>query len=300
MDGIWIHAYKYEYGYDSAGRKSSKVDSRWNVASTCPDSQNPGFIKTNTKVYAFLSDTNINGEEWLMFYSSADTNFTSELTYLGNIIEKDGHVQLMEVDKSIRTIYNFNLSVGDEVTYDFVSGSEILQIENIDSIFIDGEYLKRFHFSEPAASPYFLKEIWIEGIGSVHGPLFPVEPTLFSSELPDSTNLSCYQVANAVLWHNSYYETCYVSNNLSIRDEDKDWIRIFPNPVNDVLNISLPENINGKATISILDILGKEIQKTSFAAVSELSISTTSLASGIYFIKLKLDAEVYVKKILRR
>ena len=91
-----------------------------------------------------------------------------------------------------------------------------------------------------------------------------------------------------------------MSNNLSIRDEDKDWIRIFPNPVNDVLNISLPENINGKATISILDILGKEIQKTSFAAVSELSISTTSLASGIYFIKLKLDAEVYVKKILRR
>jgi hypothetical protein len=43
-----------------------------------------------------------------------------------------------------------------------------------------------------------MDEIWIEGIGSIHGPLSPHNPRKFSEEIPDSLMLTCTCVNNPI------------------------------------------------------------------------------------------------------
>ncbi|MDZ7777868.1 MAG: hypothetical protein U5L09_20765 [Bacteroidales bacterium] len=70
----------------------------WNVASTYPNAnpENPDFVETTTTVYGFIGDTLIGSELWLKFYSTLDSNFMNDFTYLGNFREENGFVFFMD------------------------------------------------------------------------------------------------------------------------------------------------------------------------------------------------------------
>jgi hypothetical protein len=62
---------------------------------------------------------------------------------------------------------------------------------------------------------------------------------------------------------------------------------IYPNPSSNKVSITIPENITGKITISIIDIYGKLISQTSEIAkegTQELDVS--ALPVGIYFLRV--------------
>ncbi len=66
------------------------------------------------------------------------------------------------------------------------------------TIELDNTPYNVYHFDEPLWLENFfsyLNEMWIEGIGSIHGPLFPhKKPRRFSNEVPmtgDSLILTC-------------------------------------------------------------------------------------------------------------
>ena len=268
----------------------------WNVAHSYPNSnsENPNFIETKTKVYGFVGDTLIDGQTWLKLYDSPDSTFSSKLTYLGNLKEESGIVLFMDTLDAIDTLYNFNLQVGDSVLYDFGTVSSYLQIESIDSIEIDGEYHKRFHFEEPNYSPMVLSEMWIEGIGSIHGPLFPKYPQLFETEQPDSLDLICYKLDESVVWNNDSYESCYINIVLSTRVLKKTQMQIYPNPVSDVLCI----RSNNKHKIQAVSIFNMEgiLIKTFYDKFTELNIK--NIASGLYIVKIQSEEKEFCKKIL--
>ena len=273
----------------------------WNVARTFPNAnpQNPNFVETTTKVYGFIGDTLIGSETWEKFYSTPDSNFLSNFTYLGNLREENGTVIFMDTVYSIDTIYNFNLQTGDSVFYDFGFGTNYLQVETIDSIEINGEYHKRFHFEEPNYPPMFLSEIWIEGIGSIHGPLFPKYPGVFSDEIPDSLKLTCYKVDNSVIWSNPFYENCYVSIILSTSEIIESHLKIFPNPVKNELRIEIPKNESGNYVISIFDLFGKTISKKTYNKTEIIEINMTSLKNSFYILQIEFDNKIYRQKFVK-
>jgi hypothetical protein len=65
---------------------------------------------------------------------------------------------------------------------------------------------------------------------------------------------------------------------------------VYPNPVkSDWMKIKVPpENLNSEFQVSILDITGRNIQKTDLVTLNnELEINTKGLKAGIYFIKIQ-------------
>ena len=97
-----------------------------------------------------------------------------------------------------------------------------------------------------------------------------------------------------------------VSENLSIEDtvivEETYKLKVWPNPVSDVLNIAIPESvINESVSYQIYDITGKVILKGIEASSYSIEIPVYELSKGVYFIeiesdKLKKTTNKFVKK----
>lgn len=63
-------------------------------------------------------------------------------------------------------------------------------------------------------------------------------------------------------------------------------LAIYPTPVNNLLNISLPDSINTlKATIQLIDIYGKVVKKITTVSKSN-TIPMSSLPSGMYLVEI--------------
>lgn len=73
---------------------------------------------------------------------------------------------------------------------------------------------------------------------------------------------------------------------------DFEAVNVYPNPVNDMLYI---ENVDGLETITILDVVGKEIA-TFTQPEGNLSFETTRLEAGVYIVQM-VDFEGNIKNI---
>lgn len=274
---------------------------KWYVSESYPHANisNPNFIETRTHVYGFKGDSIINNEKWFKFFGTQDSSFISNLNFLGLIKENRNYV-IFKNDSTIDTIYNFSLNKGDSVLYNFYSESKYIHVIKIDSIFLNGNYHKQFYFDSPVFFPYALNEMWIEGIGSIHGPLFPADPRFFVTDMPDSLDLTCYLKDNQIIWHNPHYKNCYLRVVLSLQTFKSNTIKIFPNPVKNELNIQVPEH-NGKTyKISIIDISGKLLIQKIFSN-QEINIGTSKLLkNNLYILKIENGNEIYRYKFTKQ
>ncbi|MCF8302857.1 MAG: T9SS type A sorting domain-containing protein [Bacteroidales bacterium] len=278
-------------------------EAKWNVAATYPNAnpQNPNFVETSTLVYGYLGDTLINNQLWLKIYSTPDSAFLENHTYLGNIREGNERILFMNAEAQIDTVYDFNLSIGDSVFYEFETGqAQYLEIQHVDSIIIKGEYHKRFHFQIPDFPPLELDEVWIEGLGSVHGPLFPANPQLFSSEVPDSTNLTCFELEQAMYWNNPFYEQCYISIILSAPNFAGNSFKIYPNPVEKRLRIEFQDDKEVNGRLYIYDFTGKIVYSSVLNKERFQYVNTSLLKQGIYLLEINTGSTLYRNKLIKR
>ncbi|MEO6903731.1 MAG: hypothetical protein ABI315_11385 [Bacteroidia bacterium] len=86
-----------------------------------------------------------------------------------------------------------------------------------------------------------MNEIWIEGIGSIHGPLFPIDPCKFLTEIPDSMMLTCTNVNTQKFWHHPSYKSCYMNIVLDTKNIEDTKLTTFPNPFTTNFQLTLQE-----------------------------------------------------------
>ena len=77
--------------------------------------------------------------------------------------------------------------------------------------------------------------------------------------------------------------------------EDNLGLRVFPNPANEVINISLNKEVS--ATITLLDVSGKVVRTQALNGIST-SINTASLNSGVYFVTINDGTSVSTQKVV--
>jgi len=276
------------------------LDSKWNVAKTYPaaNQQNPNFVATTTTVYGFQGDTIINSEQWFKIYSSNDSLFQNDLVYRGLIRADNSKVFYLDTLNQIDTLYNFSLNVGDSVLFDLYGMyPEWLQVVNVDSIQISGNYYKRLKFAEPTIQAFDeLNEIWIEGIGSIHGPLFPNFPVKFSQEIPDSMLVTCTFSNNQQVWQHPTYPSCYVNIVLSVDPLELLDFKIYPNPFTNKIHI---ENIGlQQYELTILNRLGQTIKQIQVNNKNQ-TIDLTELKTGIYLLRINDREIIKTMKIIK-
>ena len=277
------------------------LDTKWNVAKTYPaaNQQNPNFVATTTTVYGFQGDTLINSEQWFKLYSSSDSLFQTNLSYRGLLREENNKVFYLDTLNQLDTLYDFSLNVGDSVLFDLYGMyPEWLQVINVDSIQINGDYYKRLKFAEPTINAFDeLNEFWIEGIGSIHGPLFPNFPVKFSQEIPDSMLVTCTYSNNQQVWQHQSYPNCYVNIVLSVDKLKLFDFKIYPNPFTDRIQI---ENIGlQQYELTIVNSIGQTIKRTQVNGDTQI-IDLTELQVGIYFLRIENKLNARTMKIIKK
>lgn len=277
----------------------SYQDSKWHVAKsyTAATQEHPSFVATTTKVFGIQGDSIIGGDTWSKIYSTSDSLFQSNLAFEGLTKVENDLILYKNGTNPIDTLYDFTLVVGDSVLYDFGFFTSWIHVEEIQTIQINSENYRRFIFTEPTGPTAFdhLSEEWIEGIGSVHGPLFPFLPRKFSGEIPDALLLSCSFSNNQDYFNHPNYQDCYVNITLGIENQEEINLNIYPNPVSSILTIESDQKING--TITIYDVNGKLI-KTVKDYGNTIIIDVSAFENGIYFLNFEIGDQLIVKRFL--
>ncbi|GAA4281135.1 T9SS type A sorting domain-containing protein [Gaetbulibacter aestuarii] len=86
-----------------------------------------------------------------------------------------------------------------------------------------------------------------------------------------------------------------VGSTLAKQEFEVNTIKLYPNPTNDILKISLKTSSN-KITYDVFDIRGQKI----FQVISsEKQLNVSNLTAGLYIIKVTTDERVFVGKFLK-
>jgi len=80
---------------------------------------------------------------------------------------------------------------------------------------------------------------------------------------------------------------------------DETNLKLYPNPVVDVLNLSLGSNNDKSIEISIIDLFGKIAFQTNSIGDKNISINLVSLTKGIYLCRIKSGDYVVIKNFLK-
>lgn len=262
--------------------------------------QNPNFVATTTTIYGFQGDTLIGNLSWNKLYSTKDSLFLSNLSYIGLIRSENDRIFYLDTLNQIDTLYDFNLNIGDSVLYNFYGNyPEKISLIQIDSIVINAQFYKRFKFAEPVEINSFdvLSEIWIEGIGSIHGPVFPNLPRKFSQEWPDSVILTCSFSNNQPVWQNPSYNNCYLDIVLNANNESKNICDIYPNPFNDKIFITGGNKNNYE--LVIINGIGQELIRKKLSSETE-SVDLSIFKDGIYFFIMESYENRFTRKMIKK
>lgn len=113
-----------------------------------------------------------------------------------------------------------------------------------------------------------------------------------------SNTAGIYFDFNPVIVTNTFL-TQFVATMAVYEFENTDFI-FYPNPVQDVLNVTLKNNANSIDHIEVYDALGKSMLRKK-ATLNTSSIDLTLLASGLYFIEVTTSNQLKViKKLMRK
>lgn len=121
----------------------------------------------------------------------------------------------------------------------------------------------------------------------------PIDPTPYSFQ--DDATLGAIDFFSASATHSAYYDDFLFDNSLSVEEFSLDSFSVYPNPVNDILNINSRANVN---SITIYNVLGKTILESTPNKISP-SIDMSALPSGIYLVKVVIGENSKTIKVIK-
>ncbi len=101
------------------------------------------------------------------------------------------------------------------------------------------------------------------------------------------------------------YGECYNDVSTGITDEItsiEGGLLLYPNPVEDLLNISFKSDVQFTARLEIVDVLGKQIYADNFSAQAGnnlRSVFVNKFKNGIYFVRLQTDKGQTIQRFVK-
>lgn len=268
------------------GQNFISSDKQWNVRLS-------GFGLT-TEIFKINGDSLVD----IIPYNKIWVSFDSTETWIfqGLLREESNIVYYMPPNMNEGILYDFNLEVGESafVKNVFCGDEEIpITIINIDTVEYFGKNLKRWHIGDNG----FEEEFWLEGIGSLNGPLYT---KYWYCIVCPVWELLCYHNNNTLEFIISGETECF-QNTVGINDnygQEKYDFSIKPNPAKKGTDIYL-ETISKPARIDIFNYTGLLIKSFKPKNKNNIRIETNTLESGLYFITIKTNKNrMKTKKVL--
>ncbi len=121
--------------------------------------------------------------------------------------------------------------------------------------------------------------------GFVNGTITSPTYTEVTNPTSNPTNLNALPAANTV------YR--FALNPLAVKDQEKIEFSMFPNPTNDVLNLTFPEAVN--KPYSVCDLMGREVLKGSLNNTTQAQINVGTLQKGSYILRIAGSTQKFIK-----
>ena len=84
---------------------------------------------------------------------------------------------------------------------------------------------------------------------------------------------------------------------LSVEDQEKLKVELYPNPAKDIFTLSFPQSETG--TIAIYNVLGQESFRSTFSG-KQSQFNVSNLRSGIYLVSIKTETGTVTKKLVKQ
>lgn len=130
-------------------------------------------------------------------------------------------------------------------------------------------------------------DTWIEGIGSIHGPLAPRIPSALGYHygFPDSTRTTCYYRWQDQFWHHPGYTDCITNITLGMDELDAPPITVHPNPAMDAVHVSgLPPQ---RWHYRLFDVTGRIHATGISTGHGPHRIDLQALPAGMYVLRIE-------------
>jgi hypothetical protein len=264
-------------------------------------------IPTGNMMYGLKGDTLINDTLYHKLYLLADTTLEDEnlKEYLGGFRQDSQRVWFKpnQFNTTEFLLYDFSGQLDDTIWHNaglyiynnlghefFTGGSGVLYSVIVDIYEYHG--LKKFVLF--SSLPPIEQDEWFEGIGSIYGLFCPILSLVIGG---DHYNLACFKQNDTVKYENNMQcNRCFCGGYIGTVGEKKntDGIVVFPNPADNSLSIEIEKPFNN-AGIEIIDEKGSVIY---CKELLENPVNVSNISKGIYFIKLKIDGDEIVKKVI--
>lgn len=253
------------------GQNYISESKQWNVRLS-------SFGSYSTEIFIIEGDSMVDLLDYKKIWVSYDSLNTFH--FQGLLREASNVVYYIPPNSSEGILYDFNLEPGDDalVRNIFCGDQEVpIHVFDVDTVEIFGVERKRWHIGNYD----YADEFWIEGIGSLYGPLY----TSFEYCIVcPYWELLCYYENEALLYTMPGQDECY---QLSVGIEENQAtidLQIIPNPVvrGRQLEVQTSEDI---LNIKIYNASGMLMETYELISGQKINIETSKLKQGVYFMK---------------
>lgn len=210
--------------------------------------------------------------------SNCNGEFIEEI-FIG-YIRQDFKLVYLRVNNQDELLYNFDLNIGDTLENTYNNFQNDISVVSIDSILINGQYVKRFNLSSNSNSSYM-----IEGIGHEFGFLEPFPPILECGY-----NLVCFKKNNITYFPDTNFNC---STNVDLSNNENIDVAFYPNPALNYLIVDLK-----KFKYSIVDVNYK-ILKSDEVLTKNYHIDISFLKPGFFIICIDNKNHSFRTKFLK-
>lgn len=252
------------------GQNFISENKQWNVKHAAMP------YSVRTEIFKFKGDTVVNELVYNMIYASYDS--TNSWYYHGMLREDKNKVYYIRPNGSEKLLYDFNLEVGDQTFISNYFCDEVpISVTDIDTIQINGQTRKRWHIN----SEYLQPEYWIEGIGSLNGPIYSYYEACI---VCPSWELLCYYEDESPVYILPNQTTCFIWLGLD-EQKGKAALNIKPNPVKKGDDFTI-ETTAAPVKISVYNSVGILVEHIKAGEGNTIQLSTNHLKPGIYFVTI--------------
>jgi hypothetical protein len=188
-------------------------------------------------------------------------------------------------------LYDFNMQVGDTVPGLIGSWASLPDtVISIDSILVGSDYRKRWYIN------HWYNIYLIEGIGSTFG-LKEFSPGS-TTDFPNYS-LSCF-TQNGITLYPSTSTICNIIDGV-INSSDENTFSLVPNPATNEFKVQ--SAMLKVEAVEVYDVVGKRVKALTLnpsPSGEGFSVEVSSLAEGIYFVRIKTENGSVTKKLIKQ
>ena len=252
-----------------------------------PDSQNRQWNIVEYNLGHYTNSVISTGPDTIINETLASRLYENG-NYVGAYFTNDDKCFFEDSLGNTTLLYDYGLQPGDTAFWipildAFWGEEQYLIVDSISTTQVNGESKKVLFFKPLSDGLFkFIRESWIEDVGSVHGFLYPTRFRLLEEEAQQKCDLSCFFQDNSLAWMNPNYTECGVS---CVAEYEKEGLLLYPNPVSAVLIFVLPEKVTLEKTYcDFFDIQGNLVKKDVIPCGTQKQIDISELSAGQYVV----------------